>query len=345
MLLLLWWLVGVALADDPVVPAPSVHGPPGVSCEHCHADPHEGAVSGGCQRCHGTEAWVPAVFSVADHAQTKFPLEGRHQRVTCQLCHVDAKLVGLPTDCAGCHLDRHRGKLGDGCAECHDPSGFTPVKIAFDHAVRTGFALTGPHDGVDCAQCHRGANGDAMRLVATATCATCHTPSHATFTSGPGAVLACDGCHQPTVPTFAAATFDHRRQSTFPLERRHASQACAACHPPGAAMPDARCSSCHADPHNGQLGTGCDDCHRPDRWRVVRFDHDRTLFPLRGRHFTAPCLSCHTGQRWVGVPYHCWDCHAVDVRRAPASVPAHTAGLAWCDDCHTSLWSWRFTSP
>jgi hypothetical protein len=178
-----------------------------------------------------------------------------------------------------------------------------------------------------------------MRLVPSATCATCHAPGHATFTAGPAA-MPCVSCHTPKVATFAAATFDHQREATFPLERRHASQPCAACHPPGAANPDSRCQSCHLDPHSGQLGTGCDDCHRPDRWRVVRFDHDRTLFPLRGRHFVAPCLACHTNQRWVGVPYHCWDCHAIDVRRAPASVPAHTAGLTSCDDCH-SLWSWR----
>jgi len=86
----------------------------------------------------------------------------------------------------------------------------------------------------------------------------------------------------------------------------------------------------------------CAECHRPDRWRLARFDHDQTAWPLRGRHFTTACASCHTGQRWVGLPTECWDCHALDAGRANATsgVP-HPFGAVDCTDCHFSGWRWR----
>lgn len=335
----------------------ALHGPPGVACSHCHADPHGGAGGTTCQDCHGTERWTPTLFTVEQHLRTDFPLEGRHQRVDCGLCHVStapsvtpsikAQLVGLPTECAGCHVDRHRGKLGASCQECHSPAGFVPLLISFDHQARTGFALTGPHtlsetEGLTCASCHQGENGRAMRIVATATCATCHTPTHADFTAwatDKGEDASCARCHTIDRATFADARFNHQRDTAFPLERRHAVLGCDDCHPAGDDAPDDRCQSCHLDAHSGQLGTSCSDCHRPDRWRLVRFDHDRTLFALKGRHFVTPCASCHTSQRWIGLRTDCFDCHALDLNRAPASVPAHRQGLADCGACHQP-WTW-----
>lgn len=321
-----------AVADDAPAAVMMAHGPSGVACAHCHADPHAGAGGESCQDCHATEEWKPALFTVADHAGTAFPLEGRHQRVACGLCHVNAKLVGLPQTCSECHVDRHRGKLGGECQECHSPSGFTPTLVTFDHEARVGFALTGVH-ALDCAECHAGDNGRAMRVVQDATCSTCHTPAHGDFG-------ACEQCHDPAGGAFADAEFDHDRGTSFPLERRHSAQACASCHPVGSKTPDDRCSACHTDVHAGQLGTACTDCHRPDRWRLVRFDHDRTLFPLRGRHFVAACGSCHTNDRWIGLRTDCFECHAFDLQRAPSNVPAHTTGLADCSACHNT-WSFR----
>ena len=335
LLLFALWVLSIARAAEPP-PLPQ-HGPAGVACAHCHEDVHRDGRE--CQTCHGTEAWTPLLFTVADHAATKFPLEGRHQRVDCAQCHVEHRLTGLPTQCAECHLDRHRGKLGSDCAQCHDPSGFAPVtRIVFDHAQRTGFALVGPHAGVECAACHQGDNGRAMRLVATATCATCHAAGHGDF--GPD----CASCHRPDLAAFTDAAFDHLAKTSFPLERRHSGLACAACHPTGSvasALTD-RCQGCHVEPHGGQLGQVCGDCHEPDRWRLARFDHDSTSFPLRGRHFVAPCGSCHTGQRWVGLTKECWACHTQDLAAARVAYPqvrAHSE-LPDCGDCHTP---WSFS--
>jgi hypothetical protein len=134
--------------------------------------------------------------------------------------------------------------------------------------------------------------------------------------------------------------FPHEKTG-FPLERRHAPLRCGACHPAAGPPPTDRCGSCHPDPHGGQLGQACEECHQPDRFRLARFDHDRTGWPLRGRHFVTPCASCHTAQRWVGLTDDCFDCHAGAAARGRARLPAaHAFGPVECTDCHTSMWRW-----
>jgi hypothetical protein len=323
------------------VEASDTHGSPDFPCARCHAehDPHAGTAKAGCDSCHTAKGWKPPTFDVARHASTAFALHGKHTEVACAQCHTKAKLTGLPGECAGCHVDVHRGKLGSECQSCHSADGFAPVP-GFDHA-RTGFVLAGKHASADCASCHEGEHGKALRTSGAA-CTTCHTPEHGTFTVAAGVSPAtCETCHTPD-ETFADARagFDHRATG-FPLERRHGVVACASCHEAEEAAPVARCSSCHLDPHAGQLGQQCEDCHRPDRWRLARFDHDTTGWALRGRHFVTPCASCHTSQRWVGLTTECWDCHAADATRAPQSVEAHKFGRTTCGDCH-GTWSWDF---
>jgi len=304
-------------------------------CADCHADPHQETAEGTCESCHSTAHWTPTTFDLDRHAKTAFPLTGKHVDVPCASCHTQHKLTGQPTECAGCHVDRHRGTLGQDCTSCHSEAGFTPV-ANFDHS-RTGFLVDGPHTGRACADCHQGAHGRSLSLLtAAATCTTCHTPRHGDLGQQ------CASCHQDAHSQFADAhtqhVFDHRTTG-FDLERRHRAIPCRSCHPADGGAPQERCATCHTDPHAGQLTQKCDTCHQPDRWRLVRFDHDQTGHPLQGRHFVTPCIDCHTGQRWVGLTSTCWDCHAADAARAPKSIPAHGFGPSACQDCHMS-WSW-----
>lgn len=312
------------------------------ACSHCHADPHQGSTKGAgeCSACHTNEAFKPTTFTVARHAATAFPLTGKHAQTKCALCHTESKLDDAPKACAGCHVDRHGGRLGAACEKCHSTTAFKPV-AAFDHAL-TGFTLSGGHAQVACAGCHEGKRGAAMQASATpGACATCHQAQH-----GPELGADCAACHDPAKGPFAKARgmlFAHEKTG-FPLERRHATVACGACHAKAGPPPRAACASCHPDPHSGQLGQGCQDCHTPDRFRLVRFDHDRSGWPLRGKHFVTPCASCHTGQRWVGLTTECWDCHATDAARGKARVPGkHPFGPIDCAGCHTSGWTWRGT--
>ncbi len=316
--------------------------PPGMrdaACVHCHESPHpvreNGETFGDCASCHATQAWRPSTFGVAEHASLDFTLEGKHVDIGCRQCHAGGQLSGLPDECAGCHIDRHRGILGESCVDCHSINGFVPVED-FEHG-KTGFALAGPHEQAACTACHQGENGLKLRQGAGPACETCHAVGHGDFGK------ACESCHslekgKAFDKVVGAKVFDHRITG-FDLERRHAAQRCGSCHPAGKPTPDTRCSSCHLSPHMGQLDFQCQDCHRPDRWSLPRFDHDLTGWTLRGAHFTAACASCHTNQRWIGLTTECWDCHAVDASRAPGNVEAHRFGRTDCSDCH-SAWSW-----
>lgn len=335
-------LVGTATAESPTPKAHPVSvANPDASCVHCHEGPHpapsEAKSFDDCATCHNEVHWQPSTFTVEQHAGLSFALEGAHAQADCGLCHVDAKLQGLPNECAGCHIDRHRNLLGRACEDCHTVAAFSPVQ-GFEHA-RTGFVLAGRHASSSCDSCHEGELGQALREGRGAACTTCHPSTHADF--GPS----CESCHDVSAGISFASTlgtkvFDHRITG-FELERRHRTQRCSSCHPAGAATPDSRCESCHTSPHKGQLGGQCQDCHAPDRWSLARFDHDLSGWPLRGAHQVTPCASCHTNQRWIGLTTACWDCHAGDAARAPRSVEAHAFGRVECQDCH-SVWRWNF---
>ena len=69
----------------------------------------------------------------------------------------------------------------------------------------------------------------------------------------------------------------------------------------------------------------------------MRFDHDRSEFPLRGRHFTTPCLACHKNNLFTGLRTECVTCHARDRPNTldhPKRWDCNAAG------CHTPF-SWH----
>jgi hypothetical protein len=330
---------GSSAATLPLAASPAAPHPKEAACSFCHQDPHQGSTAGmgECSACHTSEAFKPSTFTVDRHAATAFPLTGKHAVASCSLCHTEKKLNDAPKECAGCHVDRHDGRLGKKCEQCHATTAFKPV-VGFEHAL-TGFTLVGKHATVSCASCHEGKRGAALASTRTPrACLTCHQAQH-----GPELGADCSACHDPEKGPFSSArgmTFAHL-QTGFALERRHATLACGSCHKAAGPPPIPRCAGCHSDPHSGQLGQACDDCHLADRFRLVRFDHDRTGWPLQGRHFTASCVSCHTAQRWVGLVNECWDCHADDAARGKARAPgAHPFGALDCSGCHTSMWKW-----
>jgi hypothetical protein len=207
-------------------------------------------------------------------------LSGQHDAVACNACHAaprDAKgvharvFVGTPRDCAACHADVHGGrfsgpgvppKVGDqtGCARCHTTEGFRTISKAFDHATWTGHALKGSHLRLACDSCHvragkPDATGRTFGRAAGRRCQECHADPHvAQF--GPPDRVDCLRCHKEE-RTFKDLAFDHRRDSRFPLDERHAKLACAACHRtvelPGGTR------AVRYKP----LGVLCGDCHLP----------------------------------------------------------------------------------
>ncbi|HUK62095.1 MAG TPA: hypothetical protein VLV15_02140, partial [Dongiaceae bacterium] len=128
---------------------------------------------------------------------------------------------------------------------------------------------------------------------------------------------------------------------------------CAKCHatttlvknwaPNGAPIPvykpvsHGECSSCHSDPHAGKFGPACARCHVTSSFKTVNkssFDHDRTRYPLRGRHVTVACESCHDEKTAFGPRpafATCGACHR-DAHAGQATVAGKPADCAVCHD-------------
>jgi hypothetical protein len=127
--------------------------------------------------------------------------------------------------------------------------------------------------------------------------------------------------------------FNHEN-TEYPLTGGHKSAPCAGCHAEGKKFREAKhaCIDCHAkeEPHKGQLGTACADCHSTAGWRkVAAFDHSKTKFPLKGKHSEQPCVSCHVGEVYKNLPMGCNDCHAIQ------DVHAGAFGTD-CASCHNN---------
>jgi hypothetical protein len=293
-------------------------------------------------------------------------LEGAGQ---CLKCHEPGKGVAAGR-CLACHtLLRERVAAGKGlharreygdCKKCHvDHQGAEfelvfwgkPGRAAFDHG-QTGHALLGKHAGVSCEACHQprfnqrkdalsagAANAAGTFLGLAPACQSCHGDPHRGTSFGG---RECTRCHGQ-VAWRPATQFDHTL-SGFALTGRHAAVACEACH--DASKPRAAgrlaglvrgraCASCHEDVHRARLGTDCARCHSTGGWRTGQraagFDHDRTAYPLRGRHAAVACAACHAPGRPLRLTHEaCTDCHA-DVHRGQL---ASRADRGRCDACH-----------
>jgi len=99
-----------------------------IQCRSCHQgdDFHEETLGKKCEQCHNTASWSSWIF---DHQnETKFPLEGAHQNLTCNLCHTGslAKPLLPPKSCSDCHQsdDVHQGGFGQNCQKCHNTESF-----------------------------------------------------------------------------------------------------------------------------------------------------------------------------------------------------------------------------
>jgi hypothetical protein len=89
-----------------------------------------------------------------------------------------------------------------------------------------------------------------------------------------------------------------------------------------------KCGECHENPHADQFGeraSDCAGCHNSNKWRPSLFDHDKTIFPLKGGHEDVACSACHTLKKPVNgtlvlfykpTPTACADCHGTNVPKA-----------------------------
>jgi hypothetical protein len=260
--------------------------------------------------------------------------------VACDKCHLAPQLrlkldsAGhripqfrpLPfAECSSCHADPHQGRLSPRCSSCHSTRGFAIVdKGEFNHSA-TRYPLLGKHRGVTCEACH-GPNL-ARRTPAFGSCATCHADRHRGEATLAGRPVDCASCHRVEGFTPSTFTVAQHQSTAFALGGEHQQVRCAACHTPASEVPanagsraaaapvirirvpSAKCTSCHADAHGGQLaarlGSGaCEECHRDAGWTPSSYplaSHARLRLALEGRHAEIPCAACH-GVARAGLP-------------------------------------------
>lgn len=248
--------------------------PPFATCAGCHTDPHAGQATlagraADCGACHNESAFKPATFSVAQHAQSKYPLEGKHQQVKCADCHgrkpaggtaavaVQLGKAGVwfrppSAQCGDCHTDAHGGQLAQradqgACESCHSVRGFRPSTFDLAKHAATRLPLDGRHAKLQCSACH--------------------------------------GPERPGLPPVAAAAVIGRARVLLRFE-------------------DVGCVACHRDPHEGRFAVtgerprkdGCRACHAMEHFQPSSVDaaaHATARFALEGAHRAVPCFACH----------------------------------------------------
>ncbi len=313
-------------------------------CLDCHKDVatdvsrkqgHHGRMKAqSCRGCHtehrGREANIAPVTGF-DHSISDFPLRGAHAspKLECKSCHkTGAKYRQAPSQCVSCHKkdDVHKSRLGTACADCHTDKRWKDVH--FDHD-KTGFPLAGKHAPLACKDCHR----DNQFKNTPKTCVACHKRDDVhKATLG----TSCGNCH--TDRDWKQTRFDHSK-TRFPLLGKHQKVECKACHKTAVFRgAPTECVACHKkdDVHKGKLGLVCGNCHNERDWKQTKFDHDKTRFPLLGKHRATKCDECHKDQNFKQTPSGCYACHKKDDK--------HEGQLGQdCKLCHVAQ-DWKKTS-
>jgi hypothetical protein len=287
-----------------------------------------------CRACHtdhkGRDARIVELdVRQFDHTLTDYALKGKHRDVKCESCHTPArkKYSQAPQDCLSCHRkdDTHKGSLGGKCADCHSEVDWKQTN--FDHD-KTRFALTGKHIDTKCADCHR--VGVPYRETPR-TCIGCHRKDDDSAKGHRGRFgEKCESCH--ATKAWKPPTFNHDTDTRWALRGKHRGATCGDCHT-GHLFKDkigSACVDCHRkdDKHKGNLGRECQACHTERDWKETsRFDHDKTAYPLLGKHREARCESCHEGQRYKNTPTTCISCHRKDDKHQPSLGER-------CESCH-----------
>lgn len=308
-----------------------------VVCTGCHRkdDKHKGSLGDNCSNCHNERDWSDAKF---DHSKTKFVLGGKHVEVACKKCHVDpSRYKEASRECVACHskVDKHKGQYGKKCETCHTDLNWK--KIEFEHDLKTRFKLLGKHDAVKCLACHK---GPLYKEKTPTQCVACHRKDDV-HKGGVGEK--CATCHNEE--KWKVSSFNHDKDTKFPLVGKHTSTKCDACHASatGKAKSGNReklattCIGCHKkdDKHKERFGPKCESCHAEKDWKSIHFDHDRdTKYHLQGKHNKVKCTDCHSGKVYEQkLNIDCASCHKKDDVHKDALGPR-------CAACHDEK-SWK----
>ena len=302
---------------------------------------------------------ITAQISPGDLTKAHANLEGMSN---CTKCHELGEKV-YNSKCLDCHTEikslmnsgrgYHAGSevKGKECYSCHSEHHGRNFRIInfdskkFDHA-KAGFELKGAHKKKDCKDCHQSKfindaklNKRSFTYLGLDTkCANCHEDFHQA-TLGDN----CSDCHNNDAFK-PASLFDHNK-SRFKLTGSHDKVECIKCHPSEKrngkdfkkfkSVAFTTCGSCHKDPHQGRFGGDCQSCHSTNSFQQINagsFDHNKTKFPLAGKHRSVKCDNCHKEGLNKKLQFaNCTDCHK-DYHKG---VFVADQKIKDCDECHT----------
>jgi len=143
-------------------------------CSDCHGHIHdENLKAAACKSCHTPDNWKETAFSHNNPALSKYQLSGKHEKVSCDLCHPPKTIVfevnGKTAErsikqfkpikhdsCRDCHYDVHEGQFRkQNCDSCHSlDEGWKNPTFRHESKQYTGFKLAGKHKDVACDKCH-----------------------------------------------------------------------------------------------------------------------------------------------------------------------------------------------
>ena len=294
-----------------------------------------------------------------NHAFTGFPLKGAHvsKIKECTDCHKAEyianpvlknkanRYLGLEAKCVQCHTDVHQKTLSSDCATCHDVNAFKPASL-FNHD-KSNFKLAGAHKTVKCIECHKasiknGQNFTQFAGVVSTNCTSCHkNPHQSQFGQN------CVACHneESFKQVNPSRNFNHS-VTGFMLEEKHREISCIKCHKNIGTtfneyrnIKDITCINCHKDIHEGKLGEDCKSCHNQTTFLLKnknlasKFDHDKTDYPLQGKHKTIECIACHKKDFTDPLPHAtCQNCH---LDKHNGDFAEKTKQYPDCASCHT----------
>ena len=237
------------------------------------------------------------------------------------LARAHASLEGA-SNCVSCHGVR-REPMARLCVNCHKE-----IKWLIDR--ERGFhARVAKQTKMECASCHPDHAGTGFQMIeweGSGPAKFDHLKAGWAL-EGKHKDEKCEGCHTARYRTSLAAELSPRKASA------------------GWVGLETGCVSCHRDDdaHNGKLNVACGSCHDSDAWNTaLRFDHQKSDYPLTGKHTDVECEACHLVKRlglrtnedgaprpvFKPVPHRdCVSCH----------VDPHKGQLSGeCSDCHVT---------
>lgn len=216
-----------------------------------------------------------------------FPVGVSAQLSPGELAEVHAFLEGL-SNCTKCHTAGAKVS-NDKCLDCHKD-----LKLRID--AKKGYHASARIYRKSCVLCHSDHHGRKYQIVRFDKSKFNHSETGYTL-EGAHKLAECSDCHKPS--NIKDPAIRKKKQTYMGL--------------------DTRCLSCHEDIHQGTLSNDCANCHNNEKFKPASgFEHNKTKFPLKGKHQDADCAKCHPNKiqnnkeftQFKGIKFEsCKNCH------------------------------------